>query len=100
MVRRPRPRQIFVIPLVTLWLCLPACTARAVQMAGAQHGLDDALRRPDDWYQSPDGRAFCDRLITWQQPNGGWWKAYDLTADRPADLPPPKVDAAPGDPEE
>jgi pectinesterase len=100
MQRRPPPRPILLLTVFIIASCLPACAVRAVQMGSVQHELEAALRRPDDWYRGEQGRTFCDHLITWQQANGGWWKEYDLKADRPTDLPPPKNNAAPGDTED
>src|SRR3954447_1770530 len=100
MQRRPPRRPIFVLTVVVIASCVPSCASFAAQMGPVQHGLDEALRRPDDWYRGEQGQAFCDRLITWQQANGGWWKEYDLNDVRPKDLPPPKNNAAPGDTED
>lgn len=47
--------------------------------------------QPDEWFRSDEGRRIVDNIITWQNPNGGWWKSYDATQPRPA-KPPAKAD--------
>ena len=44
--------------------------------------------KPDDWYRSDEGRRVIDNIISWQNPNGGWWKQYNTLEPRPADAKP------------
>src|SRR6476660_9802503 len=37
----------------------------------------------DAWFQSDQGRRILDNIVSWQNQNGGWWKAYDLANPRP-----------------
>lgn len=37
--------------------------------------------RPDEWFQTPKGRRIVGSIISWQNPNGGWPRQYDV--DRP-----------------
>jgi pectate lyase len=78
-----------------------AASDPAVRMVAVQSELDRALRRPDDWFKTDDGREFADILISWQNDNGGWFKKYDPTRRRPRELPPPDThDGPPGDAED
>ncbi len=38
--------------------------------------------QPDEWFTSAEGRQIVDNIVTWQNSNGGWWKAYKLTEAR------------------
>src|SRR5256885_1447607 len=46
--------------------------------------------QPDSWFQSDQGRTTVDNIVSWQNDNGGWWKAYDASNPRP-----PKVENRP-----
>src|SRR3954471_15828560 len=46
--------------------------------------------QPDSWFQSNEGRTTVDNIVSWQNDNGGWWKAYDASNPRP-----PKVENRP-----
>ncbi len=39
-------------------------------------------KQRDEWFRSADGRQILDNVLTWQNKNGGWWKAYDPTKPR------------------
>lgn len=41
--------------------------------------IDDVADQPDAWYTSDEGRRVLNNVVAWQQPTGGWWKAYDVT---------------------
>src|SRR5690348_11615784 len=47
----------------------------------------DQVDRPDEWFTTADGRRIVDNILSWQNANGGWWKAYDASVIRPAELP-------------
>ena len=49
------------------------------------HGADIASfsKQPDEWFKSDEGKRVLDNVLTWQNKNGGWWKAYDATKPRP-----------------
>lgn len=64
------------------------CTLLLVLTAGSPllaEPIDRFADRPDNWFNSPDGRRVLDNILTWQNANGGWWKAYDATSPRPRD---------------
>lgn len=44
----------------------------------------------DSWFQSEQGHRIVDNIVSWQNQNGGWWKAYDVSNPRP-----PKVENRP-----
>src|SRR5947207_8134438 len=46
--------------------------------------------QPDAWFQSDQGRTTVDNIMSWQNENGGWWKAYDAS-----NLRAPKVENRP-----
>jgi PelA/Pel-15E family pectate lyase len=83
-----------MLPLKSPRRLLPALLALALLPAlvpalatAAPMDLSKLVDRPDDWFKSPDGRKILDNIVTWQNANGGWWKAYDATVPRPAKLP-------------
>src|SRR5688500_11731740 len=48
---------------------------------------DDSTKdgdRPDEWVTSDEGKFVLPNILSWQNKNGGWWKAYDVTKPRPA----------------
>jgi PelA/Pel-15E family pectate lyase len=65
------------------------------------HAKINALLKEDDhWFETPAGIEAVNNVVSWQNPNGGWWKKYDASKPRPAVLPPPDMhDAPPGDTE-
>lgn len=53
-----------------------------------------SLRNPsEEWIRSPEGRRILDNIVSWQNPNGGWWKGFDYDKPRPDT---PKPDARSG----
>jgi PelA/Pel-15E family pectate lyase len=41
------------------------------------------VEKSDEWFKSDEGRQILSNILTWQNANGGWWKAYDPTSSRP-----------------
>jgi PelA/Pel-15E family pectate lyase len=41
--------------------------------------------KSDAWFTSDEGRRILDNVVSWQNANGGWWKAYDTSKPRTAD---------------
>jgi PelA/Pel-15E family pectate lyase len=69
-------------------------------MVGTDRVLGREMRRPEGWYGTKEARELADILVSWQNANGGWWKKYDPTRPRPAELPAPdEHDGPPGDTE-
>src|SRR4051812_24708827 len=62
---------------------------------------DDITRfrsKPDAWFGTSEGRRIVDNILSWQNANGGWWKAYDATTPRPPkDDPSEKANEVKGD---
>ncbi|MGB7158377.1 MAG: pectate lyase [Tepidisphaeraceae bacterium] len=56
------------------WLAMPllACAA----------DISSLSKQPDEWFTSDDGKRSLDNVLTWQNGNGGWWKAYDPNSPR------------------
>jgi len=85
------PRRDLAIPslfLLSLLLSLNACSSTGAMVHG---DVNDLLKQPDSWFATPQGQKRIDNIISWQNPNGGWWKKYDDTHPRPAILPPPST---------
>src|SRR5688572_26712389 len=66
--------------------CALAAAAGAATFPSAGSVLDPALDRPAEWFKSDEGKKLADNIVTWQNPEGGWWKEYDPKIARPADL--------------
>src|SRR5688500_725799 len=49
----------------------------------------------DEWFKSEEGKRVLDNVLTWQNKNGGWWKAYDATKPRPGAKAPQKDERYP-----
>jgi PelA/Pel-15E family pectate lyase len=64
--------------MIVVLLLDPRTLAAAEKM-----DLSKQVNQPDEWFKA-DGRRIADNVVSWQNPNGGWWKAYDLTMPRPA----------------
>ncbi len=47
----------------------------------------------EEWYRSDEGQRILENIISWQNPNGGWWKNSDYSRPRPS---PPKPNARSG----
>lgn len=73
-----------VAALILVALCR---LAPAADLPPAEPALSEARDKPPEWFASPEGKAFADNLVSWQNPGGGWWKQYDPKIARPADLP-------------
>src|SRR6266480_3822755 len=81
--------------VAVLLLLMPCARLAAAAVPDATRFRD----RPDDWFKTDEGQRIVDNILTWQNPNGGWWKAYDPANPRPPkDAPPdPKDPSARGD---
>lgn len=44
--------------------------------------------RPAEWFSTDEGKQVVSNIISWQNANGGWWKAYDPAKPRPAHIAP------------
>ncbi|HEV2294929.1 MAG TPA: pectate lyase [Tepidisphaeraceae bacterium] len=75
-------RRKNTIVLLLAWLMLPLCASAA--------DISDFAKQPDEWFTSDQGRRVLDNVITWQNPNGGWWKAYDPNQPKPGSAAPKK----------
>ncbi|MEA2707521.1 MAG: hypothetical protein QOF78_122 [Phycisphaerales bacterium] len=72
-----------------MMIVFSGCSATlAAELPPAEPVLSDALKKPTQWFNTADGKALADHIVSWQNPEGGWWKAYDPKIARPADLPP------------
>jgi pectate lyase len=60
--------------------------ATAAELPPAEPVLKEAMEQPAEWFKSADGKALADHIVSWQNPEGGWWKQYDPKRPRPADL--------------
>lgn len=70
------PAQLLLVTLVAGLAAVPLpAAAQSVSVAK----LTD---QPDEWFKG-EGRRIVDNIVTWQNANGGWWKAYDATQPRP-----------------
>ena len=62
------------------WLRLALIIA-SIPLFASSALADDITKfrdRPDAWFTSDEGKRFLDNVLTWQNKNGGWWKAYDV----------------------
>src|SRR3954453_9603253 len=82
-----KPLTLF---LFLIFLLSPAALTAADQ--GMAFGVPVArlVDQNDEWFSTEQGKATVDNIITWQNENGGWWKAYDASNPRP-----PKVENRP-----
>src|SRR4051812_30637574 len=44
--------------------------------------IDKLTNQPDEWFKG-EGKTTVDNVVTWQNLNGGWWKAYDFNKPNP-----------------
>lgn len=58
--------------------------------------IETLVDQPDEWFTSDEGRKTLDVILSYQNANGGWWKAYKLDAPRAASAEDSK-DGIPGD---
>ena len=71
---------------VAVALC---CAAATYPQTEGQ--LRPALERPHEWFKSAEGKRLVDNVVSWQNPEGGWWKEYDTRIAKPADLKRPPI---------
>jgi len=77
-----------VVAVIVAWMCLGSASLRAAELPPAEPVLTDAMKKPPEWFATAEGKALADNLVSWQNPEGGWWKQYDPKHPRPAPLPP------------
>jgi PelA/Pel-15E family pectate lyase len=68
------------------WLRL-ALVVASISLSSSSTRADDITKyrdRPDEWFTSDEGKFVLSNILSWQNKNGGWWKAYDVTKPRPA----------------
>src|SRR5829696_7781625 len=73
-----------VVAMIIVLVTLPF--ARAAELPPAEPVLSDALRKPADWFKSAEGKKLADNIVSWQNPEGGWWKQYEPKQPRPPEL--------------
>lgn len=56
-------------------------------LRAAQSPIELLLEKPDAWFATDEGRTTIANIVSWQNANGGWYKAYDFTRPRPASKP-------------
>lgn len=78
---------------IALCVSFVALASRAV---GAPAPIELLADQPDAWFTSDEGKQSLDVILSYQNANGGWWKAYKLDAPRPASTEDEK-DGVPGD---
>ena len=71
-----------------MWAMAMTSVSRAAELPPAEPVLQDAMKKPVDWWKTPEGKSLADNIASWQNSNGGWWKQYDPKMRRPADIPP------------
>ena len=54
----------------------------------SQPVLDRTMDQDDAYFKTDEARCIVDNIASWQNDNGGWWKAYDPAIPRPADIAP------------
>jgi PelA/Pel-15E family pectate lyase len=74
---------MFVIGTLT---ALQSARAAAAELPPAEPVLTDTMNKPAEWFASAEGKQLADNIVSWQNPEGGWWKQYDPKRPRPADL--------------
>jgi pectinesterase len=67
------------MPLLVMLVACPAATT------AARLDVSSLTDKPDAWFTSPEGKRILDNVLSWQNPVGGWWKAYDANTPRPAE---------------
>lgn len=50
------------------------------QFAHASSGANDYLKKPDEWFATPEAATKAENILSWQTPLGGWPKNIDTTA--------------------
>src|SRR5215210_1906694 len=73
-------------PKNTIPLAIVACLIAPLLARGAPAVVAGKLtNQPDAWFQSDEGKQIVDNIVSWQNPNGGWWKQYDASRQRRPD---------------
>jgi PelA/Pel-15E family pectate lyase len=86
------------VTLVATPAATAATTQRAAQPAAAGAlAIGKLVNLRDDWFKSLENLKIVDNVCSWQNANGGWWKAYDVSTPRPEKLPEAKGAGPPGD---
>jgi PelA/Pel-15E family pectate lyase len=75
-----------IVAMVIVLLAATLEPARAAELPPAEPALRDALEKPAEWWNSGEGKKLADNIVSWQHPEGGWWKTYDPKTPRPAEL--------------
>jgi PelA/Pel-15E family pectate lyase len=65
--------------LAVMLMLVPLLTATGA--AAETVDLSKQVNQPDEWFKG-EGRKILDNVVSWQNANGGWWKAYDATKPR------------------
>jgi PelA/Pel-15E family pectate lyase len=55
------------------------------------------ISRPDEFFSTDEGKRIVGNIISWQNPNGGWFKNYSAATTRPAVLVDDPNSGPPGD---
>lgn len=85
---------VAVVVVAALVLAMPGrAHAQATRPANAT--IEAWRDVSDDWFATDEGREIVDNVLSWQNPNGGWWKAYNTRTKRPADARPGEGPLAP-----
>lgn len=66
--------------LVVMLLCIGSAVAGPVY-------AERLRNQPDAWFTTAEGERVLANILSWQNANGGWWKAYDTGVPRPATQP-------------
>ena len=88
--------------LVSVTFAAPPASTRAANRQLAQPAAAGGLAvgklvdQRDEWFKSPENLKLVDNICSWQNANGGWWKAYDVSSPRPKELPEAKGGGPPG----
>jgi PelA/Pel-15E family pectate lyase len=75
-----------IVAMVIVLLAATFQAARAAELPPAEPVLRDAMEKPAEWWKSDEGKNLADHIVSWQNPEGGWWKQYDPKTPRPAAL--------------
>src|SRR5688500_5682030 len=75
-----------IVATVMAVSCCWCVGAAAAELPPAEPVLSEAMKKPAEWFGSADGKSMADNIVSWQNPEGGWWKQYEPKQPRPADL--------------
>jgi PelA/Pel-15E family pectate lyase len=84
-------------PITLALVC--AAFVFSAQTNAAPTKIELLTDQPDEWFASDEGKKTLDVVLSYQNANGGWWKAYKLDAPRPVSAGDSK-DGVPGDNEQ